>query len=157
LTNIIEPRYCADVNFLPQDIDDSKPLIYKVRLLTAQKRDVLFLVAVAVAVVLTVRQYSQNNAFCAAAAILLLASMWKVFIPVRYELNADGIVREMLGSRRFIAWNQIRTYQVYHNGIFLLPPNDRFYAEVFRGGFLPVPPALSAEVLYRFRVSVNSL
>ena len=82
-------------------------------------------------------------------------SVWFVFVPVHFEINATGIVKRTLGRRSFIAWEDIRVYQVRRNGLLLLPRSDRYPLEAFRGFYLPIPSSLTTEVLYRFRAFVD--
>lgn len=138
-----------------QDAQNNKPLIFTVWLLADRKKDIAVLLTFALAVIAAVWYGTQSYSFCLLAAGLLCFSSWRIFIPIRYEINADGIVRDVLGFRRLIVWNQIYSYQVRGSGIFLLPLNDRFYLDMFRGFFLPVPPSLSAEVRYRFRINIS--
>lgn len=91
------------------------------------------------------------------ASGVLLLSLWRVFIPLHFEINADGIVCWAIGQKKFIAWSDIKVYQIRSNGILMLPQHDRFVLEPFRSVYLPVPPSLMAEVLYRFRVFVDRI
>lgn len=106
---------------------------------------------------LTVWHRTEEFLFGLFVSGVLLLTLWRAFVPAYFEINADGIVRWAAGQRMFIAWNDIKVYQLRRNGILLLPQRDRFILEPFRGVFLPVPPALMAEVLYRFRVFVDKI
>lgn len=87
--------------------------------------------------------------------LLILLTIWSIFLPVRLEINAHGIVRTALGRKWFIRWSDISGYQIRYNGLLLLAQRDRFALEPFCAFFLPVPKGLMTEVLYRFRLCVG--
>jgi len=90
-----------------------------------------------------------------AGLLLILLYVWYIFLPVRMEINNNGIIRTVLGRKRFIRWSDIRGYQIRYNGLLLLTQHERFILEPFCAFFLPVPKGLMTEVLYRFRLFVG--
>jgi hypothetical protein len=135
--------------------ENDKPLYYSVWLIADQKRNAVFLLVVALAVNVIVWQNTANLILELIALLFLLGTLWRILVPVHFELNSNGIVCRSLNRNRFIAWNDIRSYQIRRNGILLFPRTDHFFLEAFRGFYLPVPASLTPEVLYRLRVCVD--
>lgn len=135
--------------------ESQKPLYYSVWSVVDRKGTVLSLLAIVLVAGFIVWRQTGGVFFGVLAVLALLSTMWICFVPIHFEINSEGIVRGIFGRKRFISWDDIRIYQVRSNGILLLPQKDRFLLEAFRGFFLPVPPSLSTEVLYRFRVFVD--
>lgn len=134
-----------------------KPLFYNVWLIGDQKWNALFLIAALITVVFAVSHLTHSLISGFLCFCVLLPTVWCIFLPVHFEINSEGIVRAVLGRKRFIAWEDIRCYQIRRKGILLLPQNDRFFLESFRGYYLPIPSSLTTEVLYRFRVFVDRI
>jgi hypothetical protein len=57
---------------------------------------------------------------CGLGAVLAL-TLWKTWLPARYELGGSGITQSVLGWRRRIPWLAIRRYEVRPRGVLLLP------------------------------------
>jgi hypothetical protein len=135
--------------------ENDKPLYYSVWLITDQKWNAAFLFGIALIVSLIVWQYEGNLILELIALLFLLGTVWRILVPVHFELNSNGIVYHSLNRNRLIAWSDIRRYQIRRHGILLLPQTDRFFLEAFRGFYLSVPAPLMPEVLYRLRVFVD--
>ena len=103
---------------------------------------------------LAIWHYSGGMAM-GAGLLLILLSVWYIFLPVQLEINSHGIVRSVLGRKQLIRWSTIYAYQIRHNGLLLLTQQERYLLEPFCACFLPVPKGLMTEVLYRFRLSVG--
>ena len=71
-----------------------------------------------------------------AAAVLAIA-LWRFFLPVAFELNADGVNQWLFGRHKLIPWRAIRRYEVYSSGVLLLPFYDGCVMDAFRGLHLP--------------------
>ena len=77
-------------------------------------------------------------AHMALLAVLALAiTLWRIFVPVAFELNADGVNQTLLGQRRQLPWSAVRRYEVNAAGVLLLPHADRCSMDFFRGLYLP--------------------
>lgn len=137
--------------------EDQKVLYYSSWFVVDHKGTALFILLVSLLTAAAVWQREGSFFFALGALALLLVVVFRMFVPVRYEIDADGIGYRMLGRRHRIPWEEIRVYRIRHRGILLLPRQDRYPLEAFRGYFLPVPPALMTEVLYRFRVFVDRM
>ena len=135
-------------------METTKPILYSVSLMTDQKPSAVALGLVAVCVCLAVWNYGSGYAMVI-CLLLPLFSIGYVLLPVRLEINSNGIVRTALGRKWFIRWSDIRTYQVQHNGLLLLTQQERFVLDPFCAYFLPVPKGLMNDVLYRFRIFVG--
>lgn len=67
----------------------------------------------------------------------LALSLWRFFVPVGFELNADGVTQSLLGWQRHIPWTAIRRYEVRGAGVLLLAQADRCPIDLMRGLYLP--------------------
>lgn len=94
----------------------------------------LFLAVAASALVGT---FLRNELWGWSLLLVLLVTLWRTWIPVRYELGPHGITRGMLGRRTRILWTQILNYQVYPGGVLLLPDAVATSLSPLRGMFLP--------------------
>ena len=133
---------------------ETKPIYYTVWLVADQKWSVVVLGLVTTSVCLIAWNYG-SNVMAFVSLLLILLTIWYIFVPVRLEINSHGIVRTILGRRRIIRWSDINGYQIRHNGVLILGQRDRFSLEPFCGFFLPVPNGLMSEVLHRFRNCVG--
>ena len=133
---------------------ESKPIYYSVCLFTGQKWYAAVLGLVTVSICLAAWHYSGGMAVFSSLLLILLTAGY-LFLPVRLEINSDGIVRSALGRKWFIRWSDIHGYQIRYNGLLLFAQQDRFALEPFCAFFLPVPKGLMTEVLYRFRLFVG--
>jgi hypothetical protein len=88
-----------------------------------------------------------------AVGVLSLA-LWRFLLPIRYELNEDGVHQRALGRRRGISWDCIRRYQVCRSGVLLLPFHENCLLDALRGLYLPWGPHRD-EVLARIRYYVD--
>jgi len=85
-----------------------------------------------------------------AACVLLLGSVWRLFIPMQFELSADGITQWVFGYRRTILWPEIRSYVIQKEGILVLPHRTRYPLDAVRGVFIPIPKKYRIAVQRRF-------
>lgn len=138
---------------LPPEV--RKPIFYTIWQIVDLKWYALTLLAVIGLLVFTLWQSVGGILVPLLAALLLLASVAHIFVPIQFEINGDGIVRNILGRRRVILWEDIHTYRVRRNGVLLIPQSRHYAIDFFRGYFLPVPPSLVPEILYRFRICVD--
>jgi hypothetical protein len=61
---------------------------------------------------------------------VLMLSMWRFWVPVRYYIRGRGIVEECLGRRRLIAWRSIKQCRLRNRGVVLLFDDKQL---LFRG------------------------
>jgi hypothetical protein len=133
---------------------ETKPIYYSICLLIDQKWSVAVLGLVTTGVCLSIWHISGGLSMIA-GLLLVLLTVWYIFLPVRMEINSNGIIRTALGRKWFIRWSDIRAYQIRYNGLLLLTQQERYALEPFCAFFLPVPRGLMTEVLYRFRLFVG--
>jgi len=133
---------------------ETKPIYYSVCLVIDQKWSVAVLGLVTVCVSLAAWHHG-GGIVMATGLLLIFLTVWYAFLPVRLEINNNGIIRTVLGRKWFIRWGDIRSYQIRYNGLLLLTQHERFALDPFCAFFLPVPKGLMTEVLYRFRLFVG--
>jgi len=71
------------------------------------------------------------------ALAAFVASMWRFFLPVVFELNEGGVDQHIFGRPRRIPWQAVRRYMVYSEGVLLLPHKDPSPMAAFRGLYVP--------------------
>ena len=71
------------------------------------------------------------------AAAVLLAAVWRFFLPISFELDRNGIVQQLFGYRRRVHWKAIRRHERCNEGVLLLPHADDCPMDRLRGLFLP--------------------
>ncbi|MHB8899598.1 MAG: hypothetical protein ACYC6Y_12700 [Thermoguttaceae bacterium] len=83
--------------------------------------------------------YRQTGRFhLAAAAVGVLAvSAWRFFLPVTFELNAEGVHQWVWGRHRRIPWGEIHGHRIFPAGVLLLPYEEGAPMDVIHGLFLP--------------------
>lgn len=59
------------------------------------------------------------------AALALNLALWRLWLPVEYELGASGIVEQVLGRRSKITWKEIGGYEATRRGVHLFPKSGR--------------------------------
>ena len=133
---------------------ETKPIYYSVYLITDQKWSVAVLGLVTASVCFASWHYS-GGIVAIIGLLSILLTVWHIFLPVRLEVNSNGIICSVLGRKLLIRWSDIRGYQIRHNGLLLLAQQDRFILDPFCAFFLPVPKGLMTEILYRFRLFVG--
>jgi len=50
---------------------------------------------------------------------ILALTLWRTWLPVRYQLGSGGVVRSVLGWRRRIPWTAIRGHELRSDGVLL--------------------------------------
>src|SRR5262245_37878277 len=68
---------------------------------------------------------------------VFLLTLWQSLLPMRFEIGPHGITRVIFGRRTRIPWTQILSFQVYRNGVLLLPDAVVTPLSPLRGVFLP--------------------
>lgn len=70
--------------------------------------------------------YLSGSAACALLGCLaILISLWRFWLPVRFQLSPLGIVQTCLGRQRFIAWSNVRRCERLQSGILFFFSTDR--------------------------------
>jgi hypothetical protein len=71
------------------------------------------------------------------AALVLAVAAWRFFVPVTFELNAEGVHQWVWGRHRRIPWSEIRRHRIFSSGVLLLPHEQGPPVDVMHGLFLP--------------------
>ncbi|HMC09838.1 MAG TPA: hypothetical protein VKH44_01055 [Pirellulaceae bacterium] len=64
---------------------------------------------------------TENAAAGGVVAALLAVTLWRTWLPVQYQLGADGVTQSVLGWRRRLAWTAIWHVDTRSDGVVLLP------------------------------------
>jgi len=72
-----------------------------------------------------------------AAVAAFVASLWRFFLPVVFELNEEGVDQQFFGRPRRIPWQAVRRYTVRRAGVLLLPHENRSPLAALRGLYVP--------------------
>lgn len=91
----------------------------------------IFLAAVAIGV----WQGSDWRLPTATGAIAALA-LWRLWIPVRFELGVNGVTQNYLGFSRRIPWIAVHRFDVEPTGVWLFPTNSTKPARYVDGIFI---------------------
>jgi len=89
----------------------------------------------AVAAVVYLRTERVYLAAMATAAVATCG--WRFFLPVTFELNADGVNQWVFGRHRRVRWHQVRRHRIYSAGVLLLAHEKPSPIDVLWGLFLP--------------------
>jgi hypothetical protein len=68
---------------------------------------------------------------------LVLLTLWRSLVPLRFEIGPPGVTQVALGRRTRILWTSILHYQVLSSGVLLLPDAAVTPLSPLRGLFLP--------------------
>ncbi len=68
---------------------------------------------------------SQSIAMGLLCFAALNAAIWRLWVPVAFELGPKGIWQTVLGRRKCFPWQAIARYEVTGRGVLLLPVDDR--------------------------------
>jgi hypothetical protein len=71
------------------------------------------------------------------AVAALALTMWRMFVPVEFELGHEGIDQQILGRRYRLPWTAIKRYEVLASGVLVLPAAAARPLDVLDGLFLP--------------------
>jgi hypothetical protein len=65
---------------------------------------------------------SQRWEAAALAAVALAVTLWRTWLPVRFDIGSGGIAQVILGRfKRRIPWSAIQSYEVRTDGVLLVP------------------------------------
>lgn len=69
--------------------------------------------------------------------LLLLAALWRIWIPVRWEIGAAGITQHLLGHTRRTAWSAIGSVERLKHGLIVSRDFEPGPLARLRGVYLP--------------------
>ena len=100
-------------------------------------------------------QYTSGQTYLAVAALATLAlALWRFFVPVVYELSADGVDQWVFGRLVRLPWRVITRCEIRESGVLLTFRRDESPLAAIRGLFLPFDgnrDAVVAQVRYYFQ------
>jgi hypothetical protein len=73
-------------------------------------------------VVAAVTQSPLAGSFITAA---LAISVWRLFVPVTFDIGSRGIVQTLWSRQRRIPWHRVAGYEVLSRGVLLSPESER--------------------------------
>jgi len=73
----------------------------------------------------------------AASVAVLIVTSWRFFLPVTFQLSQSGIDYWVLGRRRHIPWESIRSCRIQADGVLLLPHQDDSLIARLNGVYVP--------------------
>jgi hypothetical protein len=71
------------------------------------------------------------------AATVLIVASWRIWMPVRYEVNSSGFVRSCLGRARRVSWAVVPRVEVLPNGFRLLSHPEPGLFDAWTAIFVP--------------------
>ena len=129
---------------------DQPVIQYRIWSLWERKLTSLAILALTAGLSFAVHYITGKPYLAVVACLLLLGSVWRLFIPMQFEFSTEGISRWTLGYRRTILWSDIRAYAFQEEGILLLPHTVRYPLDAMRGFFIPIPLKYRIAVQRRF-------
>jgi len=96
-----------------------------------------FCIILGAAVSLAVGSFLGNEWYGWGMLVLVLITLWRTWIPLRFEIGPPGITQIVLGRRTRILWTSILNYRLYSRGVLLLPDAAVTPLSPLRGLFLP--------------------
>ncbi len=99
-------------------------------------RGLILLLAIG-AVFSVIWRYTSAPSMVLLSVAAMLASLWRFFVPVVYELNLEGVHQRFLGRRRQLLWRSVARYQALSRGILILPDIDNRPIDVLGGLYVP--------------------
>jgi hypothetical protein len=71
--------------------------------------------------------YYAAGAWVVLAAVAALAiALWRLWVPMRFELDARGVQQIVLGRRSFRPWSDFVRYEVDPDGVCLIPDGREY-------------------------------
>jgi hypothetical protein len=74
-----------------------------------------------------------NPAFTALTAATFALALWRLWIPVKWEIGLTGIAMSVFGFRRRIPWMAVARFEITHEGVWLFADRE---ASAQRGTFI---------------------
>ena len=131
--------------------DMDQPVIqYRVWSLWERKLTGLAILALTAGLSFAVYHITDKWYLAFVVCLLLFGSVWRLFIPMQFELSTEGISRWTFGYRRTVLWSDIRAYVFQEEGILILPHTLRYPLDAMRGLFIPIPKKYRIAVQRRF-------
>ena len=65
-----------------------------------------------------------------------VVSVWRLILPVRFELDARGVQQICAGRRKFTPWNRFACYRFDSKGVILLHQHGSLALNALRGVYI---------------------
>ena len=72
-----------------------------------------------------------------AAAAALAIALWRLFLPVRYEIGLSGVCQIVLGQRSLLRWRRVRHVEVRQGGVMFFERRNVPTLDVLQTLYLP--------------------
>jgi len=95
-----------------------------------------FVLALAVGAVWLAVWATGNGVVGIIVGVLLAATLWRTWLPVRYQLGGSGVEEKVLRFSRRMAWSSIRHYEVRSDGVVLIFDAEVTALSPLRGVYL---------------------
>lgn len=82
------------------------------------------IVIAAMAVIFLVWIVWRDAAFTLFAAAMFIVALWRLWLPVRWELGMTGITMVVLGFRRRIRWLAVARFELREDGVWLFADRE---------------------------------
>jgi len=89
-----------------------------------ERPDSWLLVGAVVLVAVVIGSVSGGWVIGGVALLVLGTAMWRMWVPVTYELSSLGILESAWRRRRCVTWRQITSYRAYRRGVLLMTSLD---------------------------------
>jgi hypothetical protein len=73
-------------------------------------------------------------------AALSALALWRLWIPVGFELQPKGLVQTLLGRKRITPWKDVRRCEIHDEGIVLFAAPQAAPWDALRGLYVPCGP-----------------
>jgi hypothetical protein len=80
---------------------------------------------------------SRNPLGTTLAAVALLITLRRAWLPIRFRVDAQGIIRQVSGRSRRVPWSAIARYEVCSRGVVLFPQGADYRIAAGQGLFIP--------------------
>jgi hypothetical protein len=74
------------------------------------------------------------------AALLTAAALWRLWVPVGYELQPKGLLQTILGRTWLIPWKDVRRCELQSEGVVLFASAQAVPWDMLRGLYVPCGP-----------------
>lgn len=85
----------------------------------------VFYVSLTAAVTLVTGYVTGHKPSAVLAALAIVLSMWRFWLPVRFHFNYNGITQTVVGHQRLIPWRFVRRCEALRHGLLFYFTTDR--------------------------------
>lgn len=85
----------------------------------------VFYVSLTTTVTIVTGYFTGHRPSAMLAALAMVVSMWRFWMPVRFHFNYNGLTQSVLGRQRLIPWRFVHRHEVLQHGILFYFTADR--------------------------------